>query len=113
MIKITVKNIKEEMARIKSEVFKEVDNSLKNSANKMLSELSEATPVLTGFARDSWSTQKVAPTVFVVTNTASYIERLNAGSSKQAPAFFVEKIALKYGRPLGAIVNIKSDPETN
>jgi len=42
-----------------------------------------------------------------IENNVEYINKLNEGSSKQAPAHFVERIALKYGRPLGVIVDVK------
>jgi len=73
--------------------------------SNMKSELSAATPIDTGLARSSWSVDNVGP-VFNVRNSVPYIERLNAGSSEQAPARFIERIALKYGTPLGTIVDV-------
>jgi len=69
-------------------------------------DLVQNTPIDTGFARESWKVNKT-DVGHNVTNTAEYIERLNQGSSKQAPAHFIESVALKYGRPEGTIVDIE------
>lgn len=72
-------------------------------------EISRDTPVDTGFARANWQITIGAPAVGTgdsseslasynperdgstfITNNAHYIQRLNAGSSSQAPAAFVE-----------------------
>jgi hypothetical protein len=58
-----------------------VDNVVKN--------LKAATPVDTGFARDSWKVSEGG-----IVNDAAYIAELNAGTSKQAPAYFVERTIL-------------------
>lgn len=42
------------------------------------------TPVKSGNARKNW-TKKISPDTFVVENKVPYIERLEAGASKQAP----------------------------
>lgn len=68
----------------------------------MLVMLEASTPFLTGFARSRWKIEGTFPR-FRVLNDASYIEYLNAGSSKQAPMFFVESIALRFGIPVGVI----------
>ncbi len=72
----------------------------------MEADLVAETPVDTGYARSRWKTAEVGE-VFVTTNDAPYIEHLNAGSSKQAPAHFVEQVALKYGTPLGVIAEVR------
>jgi len=55
--------------------------------------LREVTPVDTGFARSRWRNNK---SVFriggQITNDAPYITYLNQGGSKQAPAFFIERV---------------------
>ena len=73
---------------------------------KLKEELVNATPIDTGLARESWSTSKTLKG-HDVKNSVEYIEYLNQGSSKQAPARFIEGIALKYGRPLGTIVDVE------
>lgn len=73
----------------------------------MVKELEAATPVDTGLAKASWQVQK-QPWGWKVENTVEYIQYLNEGSSQQAPAHFVEMIALKYGKPHGTIVETLS-----
>ena len=71
----------------------------------MLAMLKIATPKDTGFATSRWVISGMFPE-FRVTNDASYIEYLNQGSSKQAPSFFIESIALRFGKPYGMIVTV-------
>lgn len=54
-------------------------------AVSLLTELRAATPVGTGRARDGWHLTETG-----LRNDVPYVERLNAGSSRQAPAGFVE-----------------------
>lgn len=81
----------------KSSVQKDLDKKL-----KLLEEsLRENTPVDTGRARDGWH---IANGNLV--NPVEYIDRLNEGSSTQAPAHFVEKTLLSHQgvNPSGTIV---------
>lgn len=95
----------------KKSLFSEIDNSfklkiknnLKSKVDALVKDLKSVTPVDTGKARDSWKSEATEKG-FKVTNSVEYIEQLNHGSSKQAPANFVEKTALKYGEPVGSIV---------
>jgi hypothetical protein len=68
---------------------------------KLVEKLKEATPVDTGYARDAWRVKDSK-----IVNEAPYISELNAGSSKQAPSYFIEKTVLADSdvRPDGAIV---------
>ncbi|RKQ70205.1 hypothetical protein [Oceanibaculum indicum] len=54
-------------------------------ATSLLQELRAATPVETGRARDGWHLTEAD-----LRNEVPYVGRLNAGSSRQAPAGFVE-----------------------
>jgi len=72
----------------------------------MVDDLVAATPIDTGLARASWNVDKKGE-VFNVKNDVDYIQYLNQGTSEQAPARFIETIALQYGRPLGTIVDVK------
>lgn len=71
--------------------------------------LRAATPIDTGKARASWMLAGQYPR-FSVINTTDYIEYLNQGSSEQAPQYFVERVALRYGRPIGAVVTVTNSP---
>ena len=54
-------------------------------AANLLIELRAATPVATGRAREGWRLTETG-----IRNDVPYVARLNAGSSRQAPAGFVE-----------------------
>ncbi|RLA26256.1 MAG: hypothetical protein DRQ62_00035 [Gammaproteobacteria bacterium] len=75
----------------------------------MTKSLANATPVDTGKAKGSWRIIPLKYDKVNVVNTTEYIEFLNRGSSKQAPSYFIERIALRHGKPLGSIVNIRRD----
>jgi hypothetical protein len=112
MITIKLKNVTKELTRVKNEFEKRKSLILPSIGTKMARELASATPVKTGLARRSWTVvntgSKIIPVKVI--NTVPYIEYLNAGSSKQAPAFFVDRIALKYGKPVGVVVNVVQSP---
>jgi hypothetical protein len=86
------------------ELTKKVDKASLTTVNNMVTELKNATPVDTGNAKESWG---INANPLSVENTADYIEHLNSGSSKQAPSHFIETVALKYGTPIGVIVETK------
>lgn len=71
-------------------------------------ELQNKTPVDTGLARSSWEIKEENQN-YNIENNVEYIQYLNEGSSKQAPAYFIESTALKYGVPIGPIVQVKND----
>jgi len=67
--------------------------------------LIDATPRDTGAAASRWTATPVDSNgLFFVSNDSSYIGRLNAGWSNQAPSRFIETVALKFGNPFGAVV---------
>ena len=101
MLKIKLEGVKEEFASINKQISK---TDVRPSVKAIISDLEKITPVDTGFARDSWESKGN-----VIVNTAPYIENLNAGSSKQAPSFFIEKTCLKHGIAVGTIVEIDPD----
>ena len=72
--------------------------------NTLVKKLAEATPVDTGEASKGWKIQGSS-----IVNDVEHIEYLNQGSSKQAPAFFVEKtvLATRGVTPTGVIVKSK------
>lgn len=109
-MKITVKNVKSEMDKLTKAFQKYEELNIEKKTNELLQELKSVTPVDTGHARDSWSVQSLNQKRAVIINSAGYIEILNAGSSKQAPAYFIERTALKYGNPVGTIVQVINRP---
>lgn len=98
----------------KSAVLKKISNeqkqvvslNLRQKTTAILEALQNVTPVDTGLAKDSWKMSK-NDNGYKLVNDVPYIETLNKGSSKQAPAHFVEATALKYGTPKGSIIEPK------
>jgi hypothetical protein len=87
-------------------LFKEqLDKQKPAVLNKIVQDLKDATPVDTGEARDGW---QLDPQGNIV-NDVEHIEYLNAGSSQQAPAHFIEKTLLAQQgiNPSGTIVRSK------
>ena len=90
---------------------KELRKKLENAAESelqivgqlALTELELVTPVDTGLAADSWDLS-FEGNKLELTNKQDYVKYLNAGSSKQAPANFIEQVLLSYGTPKGPIV---------
>lgn len=105
MIRINIKNINNEFKSLKEKQEKELKKFGREQSNKLISELRAVTPVDTGLARNSWSSSETKDG-FDIRNSTEYIQYLNEGTSKQAPARFIEFTALKYGKPLGTIVQV-------
>lgn len=108
MIKMNLKNITESFKKLEMSQQKLTKDEARKIVKNLVNDLKENTPVDTGFARDSWAYTELQKN-FNIENNAKYIQYLNEGSSKQAPAFFIETIALKYGKPIGTIVQVKGD----
>ena len=102
-LNLSIKNIDQTFKSLQERLLTLSDNESQKIVNNFVNELKEVTPVDTGLARDSWLQTKTKDGIDV-SNTTEYIEYLNAGSSKQAPAHFIERTALKYGTPKGVIV---------
>jgi hypothetical protein len=107
MATMTIKGILSELSRVKAEMGEVSDKNLREASSLLINELREKTPVDTGYAQSRWSLDSVKADEFRIGNDAEYIEQLNKGHSKQAPKFFIEETALKYGKPNGLIVEKK------
>jgi len=105
MIKLKISNVDAELKKLQTKADKQLKENSQVIVKNLEKELILATPVDTGFARESWKTVETKKG-FDVTNSAPYIEHLNEGSSQQAPARFIESVALKYGKPFGTIVTV-------
>lgn len=107
-----LKGIETELERVRKQINSTKLQIVEKKCKQMLNELVEATPVDTGKARDSWSITHTSnpDSPAIISNEVPYISNLNEGSSKQAPAHFVERIALKFGKPVGQIVQVR-DPD--
>jgi len=105
-VKVKIKGVSNELARIKKLQDVIIEKKLLVTSIAMKEALKRRTPVDTGNARDSWSVSKTA-LGYGVSNSADYIDELNAGSSKQAPPYFIENTSLIFGKPSGNIVQKK------
>lgn len=103
---INIKNINISFKALLTQIGNEREKYLIKQSNRLLEDLANETPVDTGLARDSWKLD-IGSGKAVISNDVEYIESLNNGHSKQAPSHFVESTALKYGKPVGAIVTVK------
>jgi len=135
MIKIRLEGVDAEFNSKDKELNKTVNQLARIQAIDTLSKLKSTTPVDTGRARGSWTLTKnknefkdakggynlgagdtLGPVpddrieTLYVTNGTPYIEDLNRGSSKQAPARFVEATVLQNYTPAGVLFEtIKQD----
>jgi len=105
-MKVNWKNIDSTFRAAQSKIDGVSKTNMQLQLAVMLALLKRATPKDTGYASSVWHIEGSFPR-FRVRNDASYIEYLNNGSSKQAPAFFVEHIALRFGKPYGTIVSVE------
>lgn len=83
------------------ELEDKIESAQAQQINKAVGALKEATPVDTGNARDGWRYENSA-----IVNDVEYIDRLNQGTSQQAPAHFIERTLLAQEgiSPSGTIV---------
>jgi hypothetical protein len=114
MIKVTVKGVDKEIARLRKAANDVISARTLLAAGKLVNDLKEATPVDTGEARDGWHIEpSFIPGRVEIVNDVPHIVNLNNGSSQQAPAFFIEDTVLKQRdlRPEGQIVKITNTAE--
>lgn len=104
-MRIIWKNIDNTFKAASRQQSKITESEMRRSLAAMLVMLNNATPEDTGYAKSRWVVMGEFPR-FRVENDTSYIEHLNNGSSKQAPKFFIESIALRFGVPNGTIVTV-------
>lgn len=130
-VTIKLRGVQKEFDSKEKELFQFLNASMRARAFQALAELKRTTPVDTGRARNSWIvTQSPAefkasldPTgggvsislanepskdrieQLYITNGVDYIDKLNAGSSKQAPARFVESSVLQFFEIDGVVYN--------
>lgn len=94
--------------KVRGNILKDFDVAVSQSKDKVMKELverlQENTPVDTGEARDGWRIEGSS-----IVNDVEHIQKLNEGSSQQAPSHFIEKTLLSQEgiRPSGTIVRHK------
>jgi hypothetical protein len=89
LISIKLKGVNREFKSAQKKLKAEAELKKSLLKSKTLNALKEATPVDTGKAKDGWYS-----TDNEIKNDVEYIRQLNAGSSQQAPAYFVESTVL-------------------
>lgn len=96
-----VKGVKITIDSIKTQLNEAVRKGLNSEMNVLVRDLKEATPVHTGRAKDGWYHNGNS-----IQNDVDYVKYLNEGTSKQAPAHFIEQTLLAHDgvRPSGVIV---------
>ena len=108
-----VNNVQKTMQAIRKKVSVRVNDGILAVVEQIKAELVIATPVDTGAARAGWRVVKMPHkdrySVYEVVNDVPYISALNEGHSDQAPAHFIEAIALRYGRAVGQVVTYKDE----
>ena len=92
------------MAEITAQLNAAKQKKTQDEIASLIDDLKEATPIDTGFAREEWKLENGK-----IVNGADYIDDLNAGSSKQAPAYFIEQTVISHDhvKPNGVIVTKK------
>ncbi len=104
MFSISVNNVAKVLADLKRDYLSDIDSKVETKVKLLNTKLIENTPIDTGYAKSRWIYRKIGSMKYEVKNDAEYLPYLNRGSSKQAPAYFIEKTALAYGKPAGVIV---------
>lgn len=99
MIKIS--GIQQSINRIKKYTQAQIELEKTKQITSLIYKLKEATPIDTGEAKEGWKRDGDA-----IVNEVEHISYLNEGSSRQAPALFVEQTVLAHKgvRPSGMIV---------
>jgi fumarate hydratase class II len=107
-VKILVKGADSVFAELSKQILKAHKSVLEKEAIKLAKHIADATPIDTGEAMRGWKTADINGEVTIL-NEVPYIAILNQGHSQQAPAHFVEKVLLQYGKPVGALVTTTPD----
>jgi hypothetical protein len=127
-VEVKIKGVKDTFDELDEEIIVLINQAQRSGALAATSELVQVTPVDTGRARSSWLLSKNAQLVnkistdtnvsvsvlgpipknkietLYITNGTPYIQQLNAGSSRQAPARFIERTISKYFEVSGNFV---------
>jgi len=100
-ISVEVVNFGREMERVRDEVRRLGNSSIKEKISHATKTLRIVTPVDTGEARLGWKSKHYRGldgyTEGTISNDVDHIEFLNNGSSKQAPKYFIEQVLMTIG----------------
>ena len=106
--KITVRS-RDLERKMQEALAREANPKVARNTEALYREIKATTPVDTGFAQSRWRLVRVASFFgklarYRLENDASYINQLNLGSSRKAPARFIEQVSARYGRLVGQVV---------
>lgn len=94
-VSMEVVDFEAEIRRAQAEAEQIAEDDVNAKIDYAVRLLRNLTPVDTGYARSRWkSTKYVFRPGGEITNDADYIVYLNQGSSKQAPAYFIERVLM-------------------
>lgn len=97
---IRVEGIEVSLDQLKIDLDDTTSRETRALAFLALGDLQVQTPVLTGRAANSWELTRLFPETpfeqLLLQNRAPYINRLNEGSSAQAPVNFIQNTLLQY-----------------
>jgi hypothetical protein len=100
-ISLEVVDFKREMKRIEEEVDRLANFEINERIDYAVEQLRLVTPVDTGEARSGWFSIKEkgldGTDGGLIVNEVEHIGILNTGTSKQAPAYFIEQVLLTIG----------------
>lgn len=95
--------VRYDLKAVKRKLLEVQEKIVQQKREEAIEKLKASTPVDTGEARDGWHLENGA-----AVNSVEHIANLNSGSSRQAPAYFIEKTLLLNGfKPNGTIVSYK------
>ena len=97
------------MRRIRKEVKEFTGNTVEERAEFARRNLAATTPKLTGYAASRWQVEMLedqnGEAYANLTNDTNYIQYLNEGSSKQAPAHFIEIVLATIGELSAPVID--------
>lgn len=100
-VSLEIINWDEELARVSQEVEKFSSDDIAQRVIYATDTLRQVTPVRTGRARASWKHRITIRNGELqdaeISSDVPYMQKLNEGSSRQAPAFFIEQVLITIG----------------
>lgn len=102
-MRIRMRGQKKTFKDLRLELDRQTVKGFKAEVDSFERDLRDETPVDTGEARDSWRVNHTQKGKARVYSEAEHMPRLNDGWSDQAPANFIEEVALRHGKPVGVV----------
>jgi hypothetical protein len=94
-VKLSIQGVNKALRNAALEAEEIADDEIDQRIDFAVDLLRQITPIDTGYARARWRSKKfLLLPGGEISNDAPYINRLNQGSSKQAPALFIERALL-------------------